>query len=181
MMAKGEVFKMSDIARIVAKLDSTRLDRPTVAIPAQRKRNGGEPAPRPRNEIIDALKLTCNMPEKLTRAMGKRLGTVAAQLKEVDPNVTGEEVQRRGAIILSKYGEKAGVFCIAMHWHETGPGPRTPMAKRSIYVEPDNWRDVLRRIGKGWDQDMLNEMLTAEWLNISSTVRLDILKAISSQ
>lgn len=177
MMAKGEVFKMSDIARIVAKLDSTRLDRPTAAIPAQSRPRKATGATTTRNALFDALAAACGITGKPTRSMGKRLGMVVAEIQEADPTVTPEEMTRRAGLIFAKY-DKASCVAVSMHWHSCG-GPRTQTAKRSIYSEPDNWRDVLRRIGKGWDQDMLEAMLTAEWLNISSTVRMDILKAIS--
>ena len=135
-----------------------------------------------RDELFDALAIACGCDlTSMTRNYAKMLATAKRDILEATPDLTPAEITRRGAAYRRKYKDAACTpTALANHWPEFGESfeSRTRSAKSDIYVEPANWRQVLKIIGKAWDSDTVAALLAQPWKELSGTVRQEILKGL---
>ena len=98
---------------------------------------------RPRNPLFDALALGTGTRDlaKLPRMMGKTIGVALADILEVSPDLTPDEMER----VISAYKSKhptwpCTAMAIAKHWAEFAKSDATHAAKTDVYQEPPNWK-----------------------------------------
>lgn len=143
----------------------------------KKKRVKGE-----RNPEIDALAEAVGLNLAQVAPMRwKRLGAALADIKAALPTVTPEEIKRRANLFRQRHPTwTMSETSLAMHWSEFGGGPKTAAEKKNIYAEPDQcWRIVAHRLfpfAKDWGN--AHDFAAMAWLDVSSTIRADILKNI---
>ncbi len=167
----GKPFTLADAAAVIrAQLE--------IEFPAAKR----TPRVNGRDELFDALAIACGCDlTSMTRNYAKMLATAKRDILEATPDLTPAEITRRGAAYRRKYKDAACTpTALANHWPEFGESfeSRTRSAKSDIYVEPANWRQVLKIIGKAWDSDTVAALLAQPWKDLSGTVRQEILKGL---
>jgi len=168
----GQPFTVGLAADVIAT--QLAIEYPAAA-PANRRNAAG------RDELFDAIAVACGVDLTcLTRQYSKQIAVAKRDILEATPTVTPEEVERRGEAYRKKYRDAACTpTALANHWPEFGTAPeaRTRAAKNDIYIEPIDWKDRLRRISASWDRDIVEKMLNTRWVELSATIRQDILRA----
>ena len=164
-------FTLADAAAVIrAQLE--------IEFPAAKK----TPRVNGRDELFDALAIACGCDlTSMTRNYAKMIATAKRDILEATPDCTPAEIARRGAAYRKRYKDAACTpMALANHWPEFGESfeSRTRTAKADIYVEPPNWRQVLKIIGKSWDDTMVAGFLSQSWHELSPTVRQEILKGL---
>jgi len=131
------------------------------------------PVPRKRNEFIDALAAACGgVPELMTQTAIRTVGVAFAEIKQVCPDVTVDDIQRAA----QKYKEAHRDWpltapALSKRWHEVHlPGHRTASAARDVYLVPLNWERRAKALYPEADFG------GREWLSLPITIRSQILK-----
>ena len=118
---------------------------------------------------------------KITRAAAATIGKALAEIREVDPTVTAEDLERGCRYVRKKY-ENAGPMALSAHWDEcaTHRTERTRTQRTDIYREPPTgWREVARkRYPDSADWANPCNFSTVAWLDVSPLLRPEILKLI---
>lgn len=136
-----------------------------------------------RDLLFDAICAACDMDvNSLSPGAAKTIGTAKRDILIASPDVTAEEIERRGRAYERKYKDcTLSPMALANHWPEFGDGRnggrrRTTSTGPSLYNAPLGWRDVATERFAG--TFALTEMLAKEWHDLSITVREEILKAL---
>lgn len=133
-----------------------------------------------RDELFDAIVTACGGElDALTRQYSAQVATAKRDILEATPDVTADEVVRRSVRYRAVYRDAPCTpSALAKHWpefplngHSKG-GPKKP----GMYVEPEGWQNVLRKIGAGWDRATVQLNCQTPWLDVSHTIRQEILK-----
>jgi len=111
-----------------AKTDSSS----TAAAPegpdlAKKKKGDGAAAkPRPRNELFDELvRMTGTPLNQVTKALGGAVAAALRDIKEVSPEVTAVDIQRRAAAYREKWPKMTlSPSALAKHWGSLGPAKK---------------------------------------------------------
>ena len=126
---------------------------------------------------MDALIEACGgNPEQTGRMAFKAHAVALADIKEVCPELTKEDIARRASLYKSKHPQwDLTTTALAKWWDQLGGGKSTRAANADIYVEPSNWRPVLKQM---YD---LSEAAAQDktWLDLSPLTRKDILTRIN--
>ena len=154
------------------------------AIFRKRKPSSKRPKPgRPRNPLFDALAVGTGTRDlsKLTRNGGRVIGVALADILEVAPDLTEQEIERVIRAYKSAHPTwPCTAMAIAKHWAEFTKSAPTNLSKRDVYVEPTvPWREVAAQIfpqSKTWIDP--HDFATRPWLEIGDSCRLSILKAV---
>lgn len=169
---RGEKLFKSDLARIMR----TAVQAWQVANPAPTTRPPtSKRASVARNSLFDALAgLTGSDPASLTKTAARAVGVALAEIKEVCPDLTPEEINYR----VSRYKQlhpqwPLTAMAICKNWADLGGGNRTASAKKDPYLPPpDNWQDTARKL---WPSSVV---AVTPWNELSVHIRSDILKAL---
>jgi hypothetical protein len=134
-----------------------------------------------RNVLFDAIAAGFGHNGKITRAAAGTIGKALAEIREVDPTVTAEDLERGCRYVRKKF-DNCGPMAVAAHWHEiaTQRTERTRTAKMDIYQEPPTgWREVARkRYPDAADWGNPCDFATVAWFDVSPLLRPEILKLI---
>jgi hypothetical protein len=132
---------------------------------------------RPRNELFDALATATGLNlAQLTRHGAACVSTALADIKEVTPDLTCEEIRRRVARYKQLHPSwTCSALAIDKNWSELGEGDRTRAAKVDVYIEPKSWH--LIAVGL-FGKDTADKMVADGWFKLAVNYRSDILKAI---
>ena len=101
-----------------------------------------------RNPLFDALaSLTGSDPAGLTKTAARTVAVALAEIREVCPNLTVDEINYR----VKRYKDlhpqwPLTAMAICKNWSEIGGGYRTKSGKDNIYVEPNGWRPFAAKI-----------------------------------
>lgn len=139
---------------------------------APRKPRAAPATPRKRDEHIDSLVYACGGdPFQLTRAAIQAAAVAVAEIKQVSPDVSVEEIKRR----VQRYKEKhrdwpLTPMAVSKNWHDLGTSAgRTYSAALDPYIEPEGWRDMAAKVFPNGD------FSDKQWAEVSILVRKDIL------
>lgn len=140
------------------------------------------PVARPRNELFDALATACGCRDvsQLTRNGSKAVGVALADIREVCPELTVQDINR----VVQAYKQRHPQWpctapAIAKNWAEFAQTDRTITAKTDVYQEPPGWKDseaamnALRTTPETWAI-----ICERGWFELGSDIRADILKAL---
>lgn len=155
--ARGEKLFKADIARIMR----TAVQAWTVANPAPTTRPpASKRASVARNALFDALAgLTGSDPASLTKTAARAVGVALAEIKEVCPDLTADEINYRVARYKQMHPQwPLTAMAICKNWADLGGGNRTQSGKANIYVEPAGWRPYAEKIHPN--------LATQEWRDI---------------
>jgi len=134
-----------------------------------------------RNALFDAIARGFGHNGKITRAAAGTIGSALAQIREVDPTVTAEDLER-GAKYCRKKWPDCGPMCLSVRWHEitANRSERTRASKSDIYVEPPpGWREVAKkRYPDALEWTNATDFETIGWFDVSPLLRPEILKLI---
>ncbi len=133
-------------------------------------------APGARNPLFDALALStgCQDLRQITRAQCRAIGVALADIREVMPEVTPEEISARASSYRSKHRDwPLTAPALAKHWSEFG-GERTRRAKLDPYLEPTNWRGTAENL---WGKGVAENLSSVPWSEVSIALRADIVRA----
>jgi hypothetical protein len=174
-LTDGETLTLGDVRKIIveqAKAANLSPKRP------RKKATDEPPPPRPRNFHFDALAAAFGYPEKPTKAAARTIGAALAEIREVDPLVTPQELTRRAALVRRRY-DKAGVMALSAHWHEFGGGDKTKSARLDIYAEPAGWKTSEKaRTAFNASPESWALIVQRGWFDLSPDIRADILRAM---
>lgn len=136
---------------------------------------------RPRNLLFDALALGtgCRDISQITRNGAKAVGVALADIREVMPTVTVEEIER----VIAAYKNRHPTWpctagAIAKHWSEFAVTASTQAAKRDIYIEPVLWSGAAKAL---YGDDIGGQMVERGWANLGTDIRADILRHINKK
>lgn len=133
---------------------------------------------RARNVLFDTLatETGCRDLSQITRAGARAIAVALADIREVSPDLTPEEISRRASAYRSKHRDwPLTAPALAKYWSEFG-GNRTRSAKRDVYVEPAEWDRVAETL---WGQQVASKMAGLGWSEISTALRADILREMA--
>jgi len=117
---------------------------------AKKKKEAGARAMAPkggreRNALFDALVLLTGTPlDQVTKALGGEVAAALRDIREVMPEVTAEEINRRGAAYRAKWPKiTLSPSALAKHWGSLAPAQKKEEGEASASREPDwDWRAV---------------------------------------
>lgn len=136
-------------------------------------------AARARNPLFDALALATGIKNlsEITRDAAKKIGIALADILEVCPDLTTEEINRRAAAYVKRYPEARNLSAgaLAKHWAQFGQGAKTKAGANDVYQEPENWH-AAAIVLFGFDAG--TALGTAGWFNIGIDYRTKILAEI---
>lgn len=139
-------------------------------------------APRARNQLWDALALSTgqrNLSE-VGRVAGKAVGVALADIKEVSPDVTPDEIYRRAGLYKSRHPTwTLSAPALAKHWAEfslLSEEDRTRAARNDVYQEPKEWNAAAHQV-YGVHAD---DLIARGWFEIDTTYRKAILAKINA-
>ena len=131
--------------------------------------------------IFDAIAKGFGHNGKITKAAAGTIGEARKQVLEVDPTAAPEDFARACKYCRTKWPD-CGPMCLASRWHEVTKNrtERTRASRMDIYVEPPpGWREVAKkRFPDALDWSNPCDFDTVAWLDVSTAIRPDILKAI---
>lgn len=140
---------------------------------------------RPRNPLFDALALATGTKDLalLTRAGGRAIGVALADIIEVSPGLTPEEITRCAEL----YRQKNPTWpltapALAKNWAQFARTDRTRAAKRDIYQEPDGWKTSeaarSRVYTTGVSKETWANLVAEGWFQLGTSERKEILSAL---
>lgn len=88
-----------------------------------------------RNVLFDALAKGCGYNGDITRAAARTVGVALKEIREIEPNVTPEELTRTAEAVLKKF-DGAGPMAVSAHWHSHAASRR---AKKTLAQAPAGW------------------------------------------
>lgn len=124
--------------------------------------------------LFDALCAACGTTTKeMTGRARGRVGKALSEIRSVAPDVTPEEIVRRGKLYKQRHRDwPLTPTALSGHWHELGGGDKTATAKRDIYQDLPNWKDIAAQL---WPTAELPE----NWFDLSPALRADVLRKIA--
>lgn len=137
------------------------------------------------NPLFDGLARGCGFDGKVTKAAGGQIASALKDILEVDPSVTGDELERTAKAVRRKY-ENAGPKAVAAHWHEFASArnvPRGTNGSAPVPLAPKGWLDALNQLYPDSTMSRGGRFeITAEtdyaWAQLHHSVRDAILKAM---
>jgi hypothetical protein len=169
----GGTLAWSKVADIIQKSFEQEVACFCAINGAPRKPRAAPATPRKRDEHIDALVYACGGdPFQLTRAAIQAAAVAVAEIKQVSPDLSVDEIKRR----VQRYKEKhrdwpLTPMAISKNWHDLGSSSgRTYSAANDPYLTPENWRERAKQVYP--DADFEGK----EWTDIGILIRTDILK-----
>jgi hypothetical protein len=137
---------------------------------SKRKPRSAEKAPRPRNLLVDGIVAACGGdPFAATSPALQAAGVAVAAIKQVTPDVTPIEIERRARCYQAKHPTwTLTPTALAKNWGEFSP-PKKENAKKDVYSVPENWKALARA---KWG----NIDLPEKWLDLAITLRADLLR-----
>ncbi len=135
-------------------------------------------AGRARNPLFDALALATGTRDltMISRNGAKAIGVALADIMEVAPNLTVEEINR----VVSAYRARHPTWpctapAVAKHWGEFS-GKMTRSGLNDPYQEPKGWREWMKR--KYPNTPFVDDIPTKSWLDVPIEIRLKCLKEL---
>lgn len=160
----------------IAKLDEFAV---TQGVLRKKKPKG---AARARNALYDALALATGTRDlsQLTRAAAKAIGVALADIQQVTPDLTVDEINRRAAAYRRRWTDPRNLSApaLAKHWGQfalAAGEAATLSALRDVHQEPKDWHDAARRI---FGPDIAEKMIAAGWHDFGPDHRTRILAEI---
>lgn len=135
-----------------------------------------------RSPLFDAMAQACGCSGAgCTRHAATQIGAAVAQIVEIWPAITPEEMLRVSHAARRRY-EKCGPMGIATHAHEfmSDSAKRTRAAQRDVYQEPQgDWRGAaLTKYPNALEWVNAVEFCTVRWADVPLVLREDILKVL---
>ena len=134
---------------------------------------------RPRNLLFDSLALGtgCRDISQITRNGAKAVGVALADIREVAPGLTVEEIDRVVAAYRNRHPTwPCTATAIAKHWAEFAATAATRAAKRDLYVEPALWSGAAKAL---YGDDVGGQMVSRGWFELGTDMRADILRQLN--
>ena len=142
---------------------------------------------RPRNPLFDALATAtgCQDISQLTRNGAKAVGVALADIKEVCPSLTVEQINR----VVDAYRRKHPTWpctapAIAKNWAEfakTTGGAQTATAKTDVYQEPPNWQQSEpARLAINASPETWQLVIERGWFALATDIRAGIHRGLAS-
>lgn len=158
-----------------AVVNATAADE---GIARKRKPKG---AARARNPLFDALATATGTKDlsQLTRNAAKAIGVALADILDVCPDLTVDEIERRANAYRRRWPDPRNLSAqaLAKHWASVGGGEPTRPAKTDIYTEPPgDWRAIMRGLYPG--APILEGLAEAKWSDLPSDARKAVLKEV---
>lgn len=152
----------------------------------RRKPSAKVPRPgRPRNPLFDTLATVCGARDlaKITRTEAKLIGCKLAEIMEVTPDLTVQEIERCAGLYRSRHPTwPLTVAALAKHWSEFARSEPTRSAKRDIYVEPPKWRELAAQMfPESLDWTNPHDFTAMAWLDVAATIREKIIQKLYFQ
>lgn len=125
-----------------AKADAGAL---LLEMPPAKPTEPTEKKPRARNPLVDALvSLDGSDPANATKSAFGAAGTALAEIKQVSPDVTPDEIRRRAANYRRLFKDACiSPNALAKHWAATDRVKSNAMAPQAPVHEPQDWKSFL--------------------------------------
>lgn len=136
-------------------------------------------SPRARNPLYDALALATGTRDlsSITRIAGKAIGQALADIKEVCPDLTVEEIERVAAAYRRRWPDPRNLSApaLAKNWHlfaQGGHAAKTRAALSDVYQEPADWLPAATKL---YGEAVAAQMKAKGWFEIGTDFRKAIL------
>lgn len=137
-------------------------------------------AARARNPLFDALALATGTRDLagITRNAGKAIGVALADIMEVCPELTVEEIERVAAAYRRRWPDPRNLSApaLAKNWHlfaTGGAAAKTRAALNDVYQEPADWVPAAAAL---YGKDVAQQMKEKGWMDIGTDLRAAILR-----
>lgn len=144
----------------------------------RRKRPKG--AARGRNPLFDALALATGTRdlESLTRNAAKAVGVALADIMEVCPGLTVEEIERAATAYRRQWPDPRNLSApaLAKNWHKFSTmsgAAKTRAGLNDVYQEPADWVPAAAKL---YGAELAQQMKAKGWMEIGTDLRAAILR-----